>query len=115
MSRRSHRPHTQPPFPGRRFLDGWSDTPGAPYEGVPDRIRRETRPVRPGDWIFAGDNGALRVPAGLVEEVVRRAEAVERTESRIRAAALGGDRLDEARARFGYARPWEDEGDHDDR
>ncbi|QIY61068.1 RraA family protein [Streptomyces sp. RPA4-2] len=71
-------------------------------------------PVRPGDWILADDNGALRIPADLVEEVVRRAEAVERTESRIRAAALGGDRLDEARARFGYARPWEDKGDHDD-
>ncbi|MER5408439.1 RraA family protein [Streptomyces sp. NPDC002769] len=70
--------------------------------------------VRPGDWIFADDNGALRIPADLVEEVVSRAEAVERTESRIRAAALGGDRLDEARARFGYARPWEDKGDHDD-
>ncbi|MEU0037087.1 MULTISPECIES: RraA family protein [unclassified Streptomyces] len=70
--------------------------------------------VRPGDWIFADDNGALRIPADLVEEVVRRAEAVERTESRIRAAALGGDRLDEARARFGYARPWEDKGDHGD-
>ncbi|MDX3383774.1 RraA family protein [Streptomyces niveiscabiei] len=65
-------------------------------------------PVAPGDWIFADDNGAVRIPAALVEEVVRRAEAVERTESRIREAVLGGSRLDEARARFGYARPWED-------
>ncbi|WP_030252783.1 RraA family protein [Streptomyces violens] len=64
--------------------------------------------VAPGDWIVADDNGALRIPAALIEEVVRRAEAVERTESRIREAALGGSRLDEARARFGYARPWED-------
>ncbi|MBV2357604.1 RraA family protein [Streptomyces sp. J2-1] len=64
--------------------------------------------VRPGDWIFADDNGALRIPAELVDEVARRAEAVERTESRIREAALAGDRLDEARARYGYARPWED-------
>ncbi|UQA92422.1 RraA family protein [Streptomyces halobius] len=72
-------------------------------------------PVAPGDWIFADDNGALRIPAGLVAEVVRRAEAVERTEARIREAALGGSRLDEARARFGYARPWEDGGEHDDR
>ncbi|AOR34682.1 dimethylmenaquinone methyltransferase [Streptomyces fodineus] len=69
--------------------------------------------VDPGDLVFADDNGALRIPAGLVEEVVRRAEAVERTERRIREAALEGTRLDEARARFGYARPWEDEG-HDD-
>ncbi|WP_329398801.1 RraA family protein [Streptomyces lydicus] len=71
--------------------------------------------VAPGDWIVADDNGALRIPAALVEEVVRRAEAVERTESRIREAALGGSRLDEARARFGYARPWEDGGEHGDR
>ncbi|WP_406135618.1 RraA family protein [Streptomyces sp. NBC_01089] len=72
-------------------------------------------PVRPGDWIFADDNGALRIPADLVEEVVRRAEAVERTESRIREAALGGARLDEARARFGYARPWEEGGEDEQR
>ncbi|MFC6065117.1 RraA family protein [Streptomyces ochraceiscleroticus] len=69
--------------------------------------------VAPGDWIVADDNGALRIPVGLIEEVVRRAEAVERTESRIREAALGGSRLDEARARFGYARPWEDGGAND--
>ncbi|MDO0929478.1 RraA family protein [Streptomyces sp. TG1A-8] len=68
--------------------------------------------VAPGDLVFADDNGALRIPAGLVDEVVRRAEAVERTERRIREAALDGARLDDARARFGYARPWE-EG-HDD-
>ncbi|WP_405590065.1 RraA family protein [Streptomyces sp. NBC_01190] len=66
--------------------------------------------VAPGDLVFADDNGALRIPAGLVGEVLRRAEAVERTESRIKDAALGGSRLDEARARFGYARPWEDGG-----
>ncbi|MEV6479251.1 RraA family protein [Streptomyces sp. NPDC051576] len=69
--------------------------------------------VTPGDLVFADDNGALRVPADLVEEVVRRAEAVERTERRIREAATDGTRLDEARSRFGYARPWEDRG-HDD-
>ncbi|MEV3859532.1 RraA family protein [Streptomyces sp. NPDC050095] len=64
--------------------------------------------VAPGDWIFADDNGALRIPADMVEEVVARAEAVDRTEARIREAALNGSRLDTARARFGYARPWED-------
>ncbi|MEV6028693.1 RraA family protein [Streptomyces sp. NPDC052036] len=71
--------------------------------------------VAPGDWIVADDNGALRIPADLVEEVVRRAEAVERTESRIRESALNGNRLDESRARFGYARPWEDRGNGDER
>ena len=65
-------------------------------------------PVAPGDLVFADDNGALRIPAYLVEEVVRRAEAVERTERRIRDAVAAGSRLDAARARYGYARPWED-------
>ncbi|MGV9279171.1 RraA family protein [Streptomyces sp. NPDC003730] len=69
--------------------------------------------IDPGDWIVADDNGALRVPAALAGEVLRRAEAVDRTEARIRAAVLDGSRLDAARARFGYARPWED-GGHDD-
>lgn len=64
--------------------------------------------VAPGDLVFADDNGALRIPADLVEEVVRRAEAVERTEHRIRDAVTAGSRLDEARATYGYARPWED-------
>ena len=67
--------------------------------------------VAPGDWVFADDNGALRIPAALVEEVVARAEAVDRTEVRIRQAVLDGSRLDEARARYGYARPWEDSDD----
>ncbi|MBB6174317.1 regulator of RNase E activity RraA [Nocardiopsis mwathae] len=70
--------------------------------------------VAPGDWVFADDNGALRIPASALPEVIRRAEAVERTESRIRRAVLGGSRLDAARARFGYARPWEDGGDDGD-
>lgn len=64
--------------------------------------------VAPGDLVFADDNGAVRIPADLVEEVVRRAEAVERTERRIRDAVADGSRLDAARERFGYARPWED-------
>ncbi|KPI04349.1 Dimethylmenaquinone methyltransferase [Actinobacteria bacterium OK074] len=81
--------------------------------GVPLRIAGTE--VAPGDLILADDNGALRIPADLAEEVVRRAEAVERTEGRIREAVLGGSRLDEARARFGYARPWEDGGRHDGR
>lgn len=69
--------------------------------------------VTPGDLVFADDNGALRIPADLVGEVVRRAEAVERTERRIRQAVADGTRLEEARSRFGYARPWEDGGRDD--
>lgn len=66
--------------------------------------------VAPGDWIFADDNGALRIPASLLDEVLRRAEAVDRTEKRIRDAVLEGNRLEQARATYGYARPWEENG-----
>ncbi|CAL9305411.1 MULTISPECIES: isocitrate/isopropylmalate family dehydrogenase [Streptomyces] len=63
--------------------------------------------VRPGDVVVADDNGVLVVPAAHAAEVADRAERVERTETAIAEAVGGGLRLDEARKRFGYARPWE--------
>ncbi|PJN04070.1 dimethylmenaquinone methyltransferase [Streptomyces sp. CB01201] len=64
--------------------------------------------VRPGDIVVADDNGVLVVPADHAEEVANRAENVERTETAIADAVNGGLRLDEARRRFGYAKPWGD-------
>ncbi len=66
--------------------------------------------VRPGDIVVADDNGALVVPAEHAAEVADRAERVERTESAIAGAVDAGLRLDEARRRYGYARPWDDGG-----
>ena len=63
--------------------------------------------VRPGDYIVADGNGAIRVPADKVDEVVSRAEQVDRTEAAIAAAVRQGSRLDHARATFNYARPWD--------
>ncbi|AUG78462.1 dimethylmenaquinone methyltransferase [Kitasatospora sp. MMS16-BH015] len=63
--------------------------------------------VAPGDLIFADDNGVLCVPAARLAEVVDRAERVDATERRIRAAVEAGSRLDEARAAYRYDRPWE--------
>ncbi|WP_454119037.1 RraA family protein [Microbacterium lacticum] len=64
--------------------------------------------VRPGDIIVADDNGAVSVPSDAADEVLRRARNVSRTEERIAEAVLAGERLDEARKRFAYHRPWED-------
>ncbi|QTE01851.1 isocitrate/isopropylmalate family dehydrogenase [Streptomyces cyanogenus] len=66
--------------------------------------------VRPGDIVVADDNGALVVPAEHAAEVADRAERVERTEGAIAEAVGAGLRLDEARRRFGYARPWDGGG-----
>ncbi|MFJ7149061.1 isocitrate/isopropylmalate family dehydrogenase [Streptomyces sp. NPDC100445] len=66
--------------------------------------------VRPGDIVVADDNGVLLVPADHAAEVADRAERVERTEGEIAGAVEAGLRLDEARRRFGYARPWDDGG-----
>ncbi|WP_371483607.1 isocitrate/isopropylmalate family dehydrogenase [Kitasatospora sp. NBC_00315] len=66
--------------------------------------------VRPGDIVVADDNGALVVPAEHAAEVADRAERVERTESAIAEAVDAGLRLDEARLRYGYAKPWDDSG-----
>jgi isocitrate/isopropylmalate dehydrogenase/regulator of RNase E activity RraA len=62
--------------------------------------------VRPGDVVVADDNGAVVVPAERAAEVADRAERVDSTERAIAKAVQSGLRLDEARTRFGYARPW---------
>ncbi|RSN54703.1 dimethylmenaquinone methyltransferase [Streptomyces sp. WAC 04229] len=64
--------------------------------------------VRSGDIVVGDDNGALVVPAGQADEVAARAERVERTERAIAASVAAGSRLDEARRRHGYAKPWGD-------
>ena len=63
--------------------------------------------ILPGDYVRGDGNGVIVVPQALIEETLRRAEAIRATEMRIIEAVKGGMRLDEARKQFGYARPWE--------
>ena len=42
--------------------------------------------VNPGDWIVGDANGCVAIPRDQLDEVLRRAESIERTESKIRAA-----------------------------
>jgi len=62
--------------------------------------------VRPGDVIFADDNGCLVIPHGIALEVLERAENIEKTERKILEAVASGASLAESRNRFGYDRPW---------
>lgn len=64
--------------------------------------------VCPGDWIIADDNGVLAIPKQRLEEVLERAESIDRTEARIRQAIRAGVPLEEARMCFRYDRPWQE-------
>ena len=64
--------------------------------------------IAPGDWVIGDANGCLVIPRDQLEEVLRRAEAIERTESKIRAVVAAGMGLKEARALHGYHAPWEE-------
>jgi regulator of RNase E activity RraA len=58
--------------------------------------------VRPGDFILADDDGALVIPAGVVEEVLEAAETMGRREQEIRDELAAGLPLADALAKFGH-------------
>ncbi|MGV6873912.1 RraA family protein [Pseudochelatococcus sp. B33] len=58
--------------------------------------------VEPGDFILADEDGALVIPATIVEEVLARSEALTRKEVEIRKSLNGGMSLAEALARYGH-------------
>ena len=58
--------------------------------------------VEPGDILFGDRDGLLVVPKLREDEVHCAALAIEESEDRIRDAVAQGERLDEARRRFGY-------------
>jgi regulator of RNase E activity RraA len=57
--------------------------------------------VAPGDYVLADRDGAIRVPAVLLEDVLAKAEAAIATENKVRTAILAGTDPQEAYLRFG--------------
>jgi regulator of RNase E activity RraA len=81
---------------GRWKVTGWDvpvSLPGATTHTVS---------VRPGDFILADDDGAIVIPAGVVDEVVERAEAMGLHEQKVRSALAEGMPLADALQRFGH-------------
>ena len=63
--------------------------------------------ICPGDYLRGDRNGVVVIPQALIEETLRRAEAILTTEDKIVHAVVNGERLDEARKKYHYSRPWE--------
>jgi 4-hydroxy-4-methyl-2-oxoglutarate aldolase len=81
---------------GRWKVTGWDvpvSLPGATVHAVS---------VHPGDFILADGDGAIAIPAAVVEEVLEQAEAIGIREQEIRNELAAGLSLAEALARFGH-------------
>lgn len=63
--------------------------------------------VRPGDWVFADDNGVVVIDVEHLQDVIERAENVSSTEIGIVQAISSGQSLFDARESHGYSTPWE--------
>ena len=73
--------------------------------GVPVTMPGATRPtveVRPGDFLLADIDGAIVIPAAVVEDVLQRAEALGAVEVDIRRELAEGLSLSEALTKFGH-------------
>jgi regulator of RNase E activity RraA len=58
--------------------------------------------IEPGDFILADDDGAIAIPAAVVEETLERAEAIGAKEKEIRADIAAGLSLADALAKYGH-------------
>jgi regulator of RNase E activity RraA len=70
-------------------------------KAVDEEIRIGDVVVAPGDFLLADRDGALRIPAGIVEEVITKAETAIATENKVRTAILGGEDPQQAYIKFG--------------
>ncbi len=81
---------------GRWKVTGWQ----LPVSLTGATVRQVT--VAPGDFILADEDGAIVIPARVVESVLVEAEKLTRKEVEIRAALSGGMTLADALKRFGH-------------
>jgi regulator of RNase E activity RraA len=63
-------------------------------------------PINPGDIVFADDDGVLVIPQDRLEEVIAKAENIQRTEQKIIEAVKAGSSLEQARQDYHYDKPW---------
>jgi 4-hydroxy-4-methyl-2-oxoglutarate aldolase len=72
---------------------------------APVYIRGATTPtltIRPGDLVVADDDGAIAIPAEIVEEVLTKSENLTRIELEIRAEVKAGLTLVDALKKYGH-------------
>ena len=62
--------------------------------------------ISPGDIMFADEHGVVVIPVRLVDQVIKKALAIQQTEKNIIDAVNGGARLAEARKMHRYDQPW---------
>ena len=58
--------------------------------------------VAPGDFIIADDDGAIAIPAAVVERTLDRAEAIGAKEKEIRSDIAAGLSLADALGKYGH-------------
>lgn len=62
--------------------------------------------INPGDIIFADDNGVLVIPIHLIDDIIKKARNIQRTEQLILGAVAAGSTLEQARIDYRYDQPW---------
>jgi len=62
--------------------------------------------IQPGDIAFGDDNGVVMIPQTHIDEVIKRAENIKKTEEKILESIKQGEKLITARQKYRYDQPW---------